>query len=165
MSSFLKIITRPSQRSDIDTMVSLSKAKRLDYEKVQPQFWRYAGESGDKSQKHWFETLLDSKDDLLFTAKDENQRILGFVIGRLITAPEVYNPGGLTLMIDDLCVHSDNLWDSVGVQLIEAIKVDAKAKGAVQILVVCGSQDTLKRQFLMNQNLSSASEWFVGAIV
>ena len=35
-----------SQLSDIEAMVLLCKAKRLAYEKAQPQFWCYAGESG-----------------------------------------------------------------------------------------------------------------------
>ena len=80
-------------------------------------------------------------------------------------APEVYNPGGLTLMIDDFCVQSENLWQSVGAGLIEETKDAAKAKGAKQILVVCGAHDNPKRKFLREQNLQVASEWFVGGIV
>ena len=44
------IMIHPSQLPDIDVMVSLSKSKRLEYEKAQPQFWGYAGEKGDNSQ-------------------------------------------------------------------------------------------------------------------
>ena len=112
---------RPSQLSDIDDMISLSKSKRLEYEKVQPQFWRYAREEGDESQRIWFKELLQHKDYLMFTAAGEDQEIIGFIIGRLVPAPEVYDPGGLTLMIDDFCVHSENLWESVGFHLINEI--------------------------------------------
>lgn len=160
-----KISTRLSTLSDIDALVSLSKAKRFEYEKAQPQFWRSAGESGDHAQRQWFKELLVAEDYLMFTAKDENQEILGFVIGRFVSAPEVYNPGGLTLMIDDFCIQAENLWESVGKPLIEAIKTSAKAKGAAQIIVICGAHDYQKRKFLMNQNLSIASEWFVGGVV
>ena len=156
-----QITTRPTKPSDIDAMVSLSKSKRLEYEKVQPQFWRYAGEKGDNSQKKWFKELLEDKNYLMFTAESKTQEILGFVIGRLIHAPDVYDPGVLTLMIDDFCVYSEKLWESVGNKLIEVIKFEAKSRGASQILVVCGSHDNLKRQFLMNKNLSIASEWFI----
>lgn len=94
------------------------------------------------------------------------KEILGFIIDMgLMPAPEVYNPGGLTLMIDDFCVHSEGLWQSVGASLIEAVKIPAQGKGATQILVVCGAADLPKRKFLMDQNLSIASEWFVGCIV
>ncbi|WP_232296974.1 hypothetical protein [Candidatus Orientia mediorientalis] len=37
-----QFVVRTSQLSDIEAMVSLSKAKRKLYEKAQPQFWRYA---------------------------------------------------------------------------------------------------------------------------
>ncbi len=80
-------------------------------------------------------------------------------------APEVYNPGGLTLMVDDFCVILENLWQSVRARLIETIKAAANAKGATQIVVVCGAADLPKRKFLSEQNLQVASEWFVGGVV
>jgi predicted acetyltransferase len=160
-----QFVVRTSQLSDIDAMVSLSKAKRKLYEKAQPQFWRYAGEEGDKAQEKWFKELLEDKNHLMFTAESDVKEIFGFIIGRLMPAPEVYNPGGLTLMIDDFCVKSKNLWQSVGASLIEAVKAAPKARGATQILVVCGASDHPKCKFLKDQSLSIASEWFVGGIV
>jgi predicted acetyltransferase/RimJ/RimL family protein N-acetyltransferase len=160
-----QFLVRTSQFSDISTMVLLSKAKRLAYEKAQPQFWRYAGEEGDNTQIQWFKELLEDKNYVMFTAESGTQEILGFVIGKLMPAPEVYNPGGLTVMIDDFCVKSENLWQSVGAKLIKDIKAAAKVKSATQILVVCGAHDYPKRKFLSEQNLQVASEWFVGGIV
>lgn len=52
--SVIQFTIRTSQLSDISEMVSFSKAKRLAYEKAQPQFWRYAGKVGDKAQGKWF---------------------------------------------------------------------------------------------------------------
>ena len=43
-------------------------------------------------------------------------------------------------------VQSENLWQSAGVMLIEAVKAAAKAKGATQILAVCGAHDYSKTQ-------------------
>lgn len=156
------IVIRPSTSADIDQLVSLSKMKRLAYEKAQPQFWRYAGPNAEKSQAAWFKTLLSQQDYMILSAIDSNNEIIGFIIGKVIPAPDVYNPGGLTLMIDDFCVKEENLWPSVGKQLIETIKQQALKKGVAQILVVCGAHDTLKKQFLMSQDLRIASEWFVG---
>lgn len=160
----LTFTIRTSLLPDIESMVLLSKNKRLAYEKAQPQFWRYAGEEGDNTQRQWFKELLEDKNYLMFAAESDTKEILGFIIGKLMPAPEVYNPGGLTLMIDDFCVASENLWQSVGAELIEAVKTAAQSKGASQILVVCGAHDHKKRKFLSEQNLSIASEWFVGAI-
>ncbi|MBK2005408.1 GNAT family N-acetyltransferase [Francisella noatunensis subsp. orientalis] len=160
-----KFVVRTSEITDISTIVALSKAKRLAYEKAQPQFWRYAGEEGDNTQKHWFTELLEDENHVMFTAESDAKEILRFVIGKLISAPEVYNPGGLTLMIDDFCVQSENLWQSVGHKLIEGLKAAAKTKGTTQTLVVCCAHDPPKRKFLSEQSLSIASEWFVGGIV
>lgn len=160
-----QFVVRASALSDVSAMVSLSKAKRILYEKAQPQFWRHAGEEGDKAQSEWFAELLEDKNHVMFTAESDAKEILGFIIGKLMPAPEVYNPGGLTLMIDDFCVKSENLWQSIGHQLIVEIKAAAKARGVTQILVVCGSHDNPKRKFLSEQNLQVASEWFVGGIV
>ena len=100
----------------------------------------------------------------MLTAQN-NQKIAGFIIGKLMPAPEVYNPGGLTLMIDDFCLADEAEWYSIGSKLVQEIKTIAKLRGAAQVLVVCGAHDESKRRFLMNQNLSIASEWFVGGIL
>jgi hypothetical protein len=68
IDSVIKFTIRISQLSDISKMVSLSKAKRKLYEKAQPQFWRYAGEAGDKAQGKWFKELLEAENYVMFTA-------------------------------------------------------------------------------------------------
>jgi len=155
---------RPSHSDDINTLVSLSYIKRRDYEKAQPLFWRYAGSHAEESQAKWFRELLAHKDYIMLTAEMEG-KIVGFIIGKLMPAPEVYDPGGLTLIVDDFCVKTEDLWKSVGAELIAEIKAIAKSKGAVQILVVAGHHDNAKCNFLRNQELTIASEWFVGGII
>lgn len=158
------ILIRPSILSDINTLVSMSKVKHRSYEKEQPKFSKYAGPEAEPSQAKWFEELLSHNDYIMLTAL-KNQELVGFIIGRLIPAPEVYNPGGLTLMVDDFCVEQANLWSPIGTKLVQSIRQEARLKGAAQILVVCGSHDSAKRQFLKHQKLTIASEWFVGDIV
>ena len=149
---------------DVPVMVALSHQKRLVYEKAQPQFWKYAGSHAEVVQAKWFEALLTQGDHLLFAAK-EGDTLVGFIIGKLVAAPDVYDPGGLTLMIDDFCVAHDGMWLSVGTQLIHTIKQAAKAKGAAQIVVVCGAHDAPKRRFLQHAALTIASEWYVGDVI
>ncbi len=150
--------------NDIDDMSLLSKAKRLAYEKIQPIFWSYAGPEGDEIQKAWFKELLNNPEYLLLIAKDSKHQCLGFVIGRLIQSPEVYKPGGLTLLIDDFCVLNDSLWLIVGSTLVQEIKKLSKTKGATQVVVVCGAHDSLKAQLLKSLDLSIVSNWFAGTI-
>ncbi len=153
-----KFVVRPTKSSDIEAIGSLSKTKSLTYEEAQPQFWHYTGEEGDNSQRQWFKELLEDTNYLMFTTESDTQEILKFITGNLIPAAEVYNQGGLTLMVDGCYVKSENLWQSIEARLIEAAKTTAKAKGATKILVVCCAHDHPKRKFLSAQNLSAASE-------
>ena len=155
------MIIRKSIISDIQKMVALSYIKRKNAEKAQQQFWKIAS-GAEEIQAKWFEELL-ARDDHILLCSEENGKVQGFIIGRLVKAPEVYDPGGLTLMIDDFCV-ADNKWDEIASGLIYQFKILAKGKGAGQILVVSGAWDNTKRDFLKNIGLSVASEWFVGGI-
>ncbi len=152
----------PALASDISAIVTLSHAKRLLYEKAQPQFWRYA-EGAEESQEKWFKELL-TRDDYIILKAETNGEVVGFVIGQIIRAPEVYDPGGLTLMVDDFCVRNPQMWQTVGIQLISELKNLAKPIGSNQILVVCGAHDRPKMQLLKTLNLQITSHWYVGTV-
>ncbi len=145
--------------SDISWMVSLSYAKRLEYSKHQPLFWKMA-ENSNEIQEKWFEEELQNQNTISLC--DSQKR--GFIIGNLITPPEVYD-AGLTLMIDDFCVQAPHLWQTVGRDLLEECVKSGKEKGAKQILCVCGDLDTEKYKLLENLNLTVASRWYCGEIL
>lgn len=149
---------RLARKNDIASMVTISDAKRKAYENTNPQFWKHA-ENANEIQRDWFTSLLSKPDYFIYVA-GHNSKISGFIIGQNVTAPEVYNPGGLTLLIDDFCVAAPELWESVGNQLISDVCRTAKVKGAIQIVVVCGHHDTHKRTFLKNNGLIVTSEWY-----
>ena len=144
-----------AKKSDIPWMVSLSHNKRKNYAEAQKQFWKMAKNSDDVQQK-WFEELLEQQDVIALVSDDKK----GFVIGKIITPPEVYD-AGLTLMIDDFCVAEEGLWTSIGRDLIAEIKKIAAGQEVGQILVVSGAHDLAKNNFLREMNLSVASNWFV----
>lgn len=158
------IVVRSAILADISLYVALSYNKRRAYEKAQPQFWKYAGAEAEISQTKWFEELLTDNDHIMLTA-ERNGKIVGFIIGRLISAPEVYNPGGLTLIIDDFCVEGIADWASTGHKLVQTIKTLSIMKGASQIIVVCGACDEPKRHLLKNMGLTVASQWYVGGVI
>lgn len=155
------LIIRECGVKDINSMVALSHQKRLLYEKAEPQFWRYA-KGAEDVQSQWFEELL-KKDDYILLLAELKEDIVGFIIGQIIKAPDVYDPPGLTLMVDDFCVSAP-LWNEVGYQLFNKIKLLAKIKEARQIVVVNGAHDQFKREFLKNHGLRVVTEWLVGEI-
>ena len=145
-------------KSDISWMVELSHSKRSSYEKYQQQFWKMAKNS-DEIQAKWFEELLEMEEVIALVDADKK----GFVIGRIVTPPEVYD-AGLTLMIDDFCVAEESLWMSVGKDLVSEIKRISKNKNATQILIVSGAHDVAKNNFLKEMGLNIASNWYITAI-
>ena len=145
--------------------ISILEATMDDYPRIQnmARFYVYdlSRECGAISSD-W--AIPSDENYLMFTAESSVQEILRFVIGKLMSAPEVYNPSRLTLMIDDFSVTDESEWYSIGFKLVQEIEVIAKKKGAAQILVVCGAHDEPKRRFLKNMGLVVASEWYVGII-
>lgn len=183
---------RKAHMRDLKAMVRLSHKKRKLYEKAQPQFWKYAGPQAEISQFKWFEELLQKDDHIVLVAEQKDnteiapdsesnitncssrgrkmsdtlytRKILGFIIGKVLSAPEVYNPGGLALIVDDFCVIDQDLWETIGAKLINEIKIIGETKGANQIIVVSGAHDKSKTNFLKRISLTVVSEWFRGAI-
>ncbi len=153
---------RNAQVADVPRMVELSEQKRTDYEKHQPMFWRKARGS-ESAQKPYFEHLL-TLDDTIPLVYEQDGTIRGFVIARLLSAPPVYDPGGLTCDIDDFVVDHPSEWNSVGRALLDRAIVEARARNAAQIVVVTGGHDVHKREMLAAMGLSLASEWWVSEI-
>ena len=149
---------RAAIKSDINWMVKLSHQKRLAYSKEEPNFWKIAKNS-DEVQKKYFAKELKN-DDVIALIYEEKQ---GFIIGKLVTPPEVYD-AGLTLMIDDFCIKSGDLWMTIGKELLDECQKRAKNMGAKQILVVCGDHDMRKFSLLETMSMNIASRWYTKKI-
>ena len=147
-----------AKKTDIEWMIELSHKKRLAYSKKQKNFWKIA-ENSDKIQKKYFEKEFENKNVIALIYEDKQ----GFVMGKLITPPEVYD-AGLTLMIDDFCVKSEDLWMTIGKELLDECQKEGKIIGAKQILVVCGDHDTQKFLLLEAMNMNVASRWYTKQI-
>jgi GNAT superfamily N-acetyltransferase len=143
-------------------MVDLSEQKRREYQAYQPRFWRKAADSREK-QLPFFERLIEN-DRVIALVHELSGSIDGFVIASLMDAPPVYDPGGMTCLIDDFVVAAAGNWTTVGEALLAAANQEAKARGAVQTVVVCGHRDGPKRAMLAEGGFSIASEWYVREI-
>ena len=149
---------RKAIKSDINWMVKLSHQKRLDYSKEQPNFWKMSKNSDEIQEKYFAKELKN--DDFIALIYEEKQ---GFIIGKLIKPPEVYD-AGLTLMIDDFCIKSKDLWMTIGKELLNECERKAKNMGAKQILVVCGDHDMQKFLLLETMDMKIASRWYTKEI-
>ena len=158
----MKEQVRPASSEDVEGMVGLSERERLEREKMEPEFFRKAERSAD-SQAAYFKWLLPQNQVVALVHETPNG-IDGFAIATLVTAPPVYAPGGRTALIDDFTVSDPQLWDSVGNSLFEAIREEARTRGAVGIVSICAHKDEVKRQFLSRRGLQIVSEWHFAPI-
>ena len=150
---------RTAEDPDLEEILNLANAKRLEYQTYQPVFWRVAEDAIAQQADYIASQIVDEK--VIALVATSESKIVGFVIGRLVSAPPVYNPGGLTCSIDDFVVNENDLWETVGAELLHAVINAAHSKGAAQVVVVCGHLDEPKRKALEKSSLTIASEWWV----
>ena len=150
---------RTAEDCDLEEILNLANAKRLEYEIYQPVFWRVAPDAIAQQTDYIASQIADEK--VITLVATSESKVVGFVIGRLVPAPPVYNLGGLTCLVDDFVVNENDSWETVGVDLLHQVRKAALSRGAAQVVVVCGHLDEPKKKMLEKSSLTIASEWWV----
>lgn len=150
---------RAAVQADVAAMSDLAASRREQYARYQPVFWRPAAGGRDKHRNYLAGLVADSL--VITLVSEEDTQVTGFLIATLVSAPPVYDPGGLTCQIDDFTVAHDEKWTATGPALLTAGLAEAARRGAVQAVVVTAHLDHLKRQALRSCGLEVASEWWV----
>lgn len=150
---------RDATHDDVPQMVSLSDLKRTQYEKYSPIFWRKSLQA-EAAQTPYFHELVDDAEMIVLVHERESV-VDGFIMGRIMKAPAVYDPGGVVCMVDDYMVADPGGWASVGEQLRQALADHAQRRGAVLCVFVCGHLDEPKRKMLCQAGGHISSEWYV----
>ena len=153
---------RPARADDLEPIVALADDRRTQYAEYQPVFWRPTPDAAARQRPYLESLIADVTVITLVAISDET--LVGFVIGHLVPAPAVYNPGGPTCTIDDFACDQPASWATVGVDLLSAVRQEARQRGAAQLVVVCGHLDQAKRTALENCRLTIASEWWVAPL-
>lgn len=157
-------MVREATAGDIEAMVELAARRRAAYAARQPVFWREARGARTAQAIH-FRALLEGGEARAFVWSDGEGRVRGFAVAEIRQAPPVYDPGGATCLVDDLCVADDTLWDTVGRDLIQAATAWAgRAGGTVQAVVACGAHDRAKARLLGSLGYAVATEWHVRSL-
>ena len=111
---------RAAQAADVPAMADLAERRRVEYQRFQPTFWRKAADSRAR-QLPYFERLVGSEDHIALVYERAGA-IAGFILGALIPAPPVYDPGGPTCLVDDFTVAAAESWELVGSALLRAVR-------------------------------------------
>jgi GNAT superfamily N-acetyltransferase len=154
---------RRAGSNDIEAMVLLAAKKREQYRDYSPTFHRPADDAIEL-QRPWFEHLVEDDHVGTLVHEDEDGVVDGFLIASLVPAPPVYDPGGLTCLVDDFAVADPSLWAGVGRDLLRKAQAWAQPLGAAQTVVVCGPRDEPKRRMLLDTGLHVASEWLTAEL-
>ena len=162
MITAVDLSARPARTEDLDALLDLARRRRAQYERYQPRFWRPAADAVTR-QREFFRGLLSDEQAAVVVAT-EGARLAGFAIGRVMPAPPVYDPGGLTCIVDDFTVDRAADWAKAGPLLVAELQAWAATQGAVQIVVVTAHLDEPKRGVLRDAGLSLASEWWTGSV-
>ncbi|HEY0735498.1 MAG TPA: GNAT family N-acetyltransferase [Herpetosiphonaceae bacterium] len=153
---------RIATEDDLDVMIALADEKRTEYAQYAPTFWRKAAD-GPSKQREYFCGLL-TQPNIIALVSDEDGTIEGFVLGSIIAAPPVYDPGTQVCVIDDFTVAQPESWSTIGRALLEAARQHAAARQANLTVVVCGHLDQAKRAMLRESGFGIASEWYVNPL-
>ena len=149
---------------DVPAIARLSSLKRKQYERYQPVFHKEAGDAQEK-QTLFLKDSLAKENVIALVHEEQGQGVNGFIIGSLVKAPPVYNPGGTICYVDDFMVEDPSLWTTVGEALLGKVVEMGREKGAVLANVVCGPMDGPKREFLNRSGFGVATEWHVKSLV
>lgn len=154
---------REATPADVEWMVELADSKRREYEPHAPVFQRPAT-NAKQAHRLWLSKLVKNPAVGTFVHEDTHGDVDGFVIITTAEAPPVYDPGGLSSLIDDFTVSSPDKWRTAGTTLLHAATTWARERGAVQVVVVSGPHDEPKRAVLRDAGLYVASEWFTAPL-
>ncbi|WP_243060118.1 hypothetical protein [Nocardioides sp. SR21] len=154
---------REATVADVERMVELADRARREYEPHAPVFQRPAANAKDV-HRPWLSELVEHLDVGTFVHEDSHGDVDGFVIVTTLNAPPVYDPGGLSSLIDDFAVSSPDRWETAGAALLDEATAWARARGAVQVVVASGPHDGPKRAALQAAGLVVASEWFTAPL-
>lgn len=153
---------RRAGHEDLERILGLAAAKREEYEKYSPIFWRPAVRAREAQAKYFRHLLSDP--DWICLVHETDGDLDGFILAQVTPPPPVYDPGGKACIIDDFVVASPSLWRTVGQDLREEAERLAAQAGATVSVTVCGQRDEEKRRALLESGSRVASEWHVRPI-
>ena len=153
---------RLATSADIDQIANLANHKRNQYQTYAPTFWRNAPQSKEKQAPFLLDQI--TRPNVIALVDETDDHIFGYVIGTIVDAPPVYDPGTRVCSIDDFATEHIGEWKTVGQALLRAVRAEAIKRGAGLTVVVCAHLDNDKRAMLRDEGFGIASEWYVSPL-
>lgn len=154
----MAVTVRMASAGDVQAMTALLAAKRQMLENFEPVMWRPSDIAAQITPQ--FFTHQVAQPQVIARVAEDGGRFLGFVMGVLQDPPPVYAPGGKTALIDDFAVVEGAEGDAAASALLDAVISEARARGAVQMIVVAAARDARATRWLEEKKLRVASQWW-----
>jgi GNAT superfamily N-acetyltransferase len=150
---------RPATAQDVPAILGLAEKRRALYATFQPRFWQVASDARERHEPH-LRALLN-RDDHAALVCERDGALAGFVIGRLMPSPPVYDPGTPVFDVHDFVVADPEHWGRTGAMLLDRANDEARRRGAILSIVITGQRDAPKRAMLAAERYAPASGWWV----
>lgn len=154
----MTVNARVASAIDIPAMAKLIEAKREALEGFEPVMWRPSPAAAQLTPA--FFTHVLAQPQAIARVAESAGAFVGFIIGMLQEAPPVFAPGGKTVVIDDFAVAEVADADQAGSALLDAVMSEARARGAVQMIVIAAARDARTTRWLEEKRLHVASQWW-----
>ena len=151
--------TRPATHADLMAIERLAELHRRQDAGHHRPMWEPASDAWEKHMQLLRHKIRNA--DSIMLVHDGPNGIDGYIIADCSPAPSVYDPGGLTCLVDDFVVDPPSRWSSVGQALLTETRKRAVQLGCAQIIVVCAEHDSGKRRLLRGSGLRVASQWYM----
>lgn len=148
---------RPATLPDVERMIHLAEQEFHRMESHRDPFYATGPNLAEEFRTE-LKREIESAQPIAFVMEEAGQ-IKGFVVGQVVSAPPVYNPGGKVCLVDFLCVAKPQDWSSVGRLLAQAAEIHTSLLGGILVRVECRRTDDLKRKALLKLGYSVASDW------
>ena len=150
---------RRTEERDLDPIGDIAEAKRREYARYSPVFWRPHPE-GRAPQIRFLRRQLTQETTLAFVS-EERGAIGAFGIAVLRSVPAVDQPSGPVCLVDDFATLSADAWPTSGWSVLDAILSAAAGAGAALAVVISGRDDGPKCAMLEGAGFGPDSGWHV----
>ena len=144
--------------SGLPATVETIEVRGREYEACEPVARRKAAASAATTRPFFASPHAQGKATLLVAS--DADRLPSFLIAMEVPKPLARDPGGPTILIDDLCVAESGLWLTVSRHRLDHARQVGREAGWRQVVVVCDRADWPESDLLRYPALSLALTWW-----
>jgi hypothetical protein len=147
--------------TDASSAAVLASAKRAEYAKYSPVFWRVA-ENARQIHEPFLANCIADRELFTSLAARSGDRLAGIAItAHKVSPPPFSIDPERSWLTDDFFVSTPDQWMTAGYDLLHETERQAKDGGAERLIVLTARRDEPKRQMLEGTGYTRGASWWV----